>query len=175
MSTKLQHATETIRTGIQLCLLTRILRVIYPGVLLATILGTVAQTQLNLWELQQLGAPDPRAERLQPHFVICGSFRRRSLLISAGSRLRWSCGAWFSPWRWLPLLAGAVGIVVPRRQLRLPMPTFIAATRHVPLTAGRHGSRRCRVVCCLSVCSLTSRRRGLRAFAENYLRRFEHI
>ncbi|MFT6429501.1 MAG: hypothetical protein ACJAXR_000648 [Halopseudomonas sp.] len=124
-------------------MLLTILRVIFfylVCVLLATILGTVAQTQLNLWELQQLGVPIPGAERLATTLGDLSGFTPFfSVMVAAAFLLALPAahgfGMVFKPWRWLLFfLAGAVGIWVSFLVANyvLPMPTFIAATRHTP-------------------------------------------
>ena len=121
-------------------MLLTVLRVIFFYVLclvLATLLGTVAQTQINMWELQQLGVPLSWAERFAVTLSDLGSFTPFFGAMVAVSfvvalPVAHGLGKIFKPWRWLLFfLAGAVGIWVACliANYVLPMPTFIAATR----------------------------------------------
>lgn len=109
-------------------------------VLLATVLGTVVQTQLNMWELQQLGVPLPWSERLAVTLRDLGGFLPFFVVMVAVTFIvalpaAHGLGKIFKPWRWLLFfLAGAVGIWVAFLVANyvLPMPTFIAATRETP-------------------------------------------
>lgn len=121
-------------------MLITVLRVLFffvISVLVATVLGTLAQTQLNLYELQQLGTPISVEQRavtslrdltgFTPIFglMVAVTFVF-ALPVAAG------LGRIFKPWRGLLFaLAGGVGIWVAFRTADyfLPMPTFIAATR----------------------------------------------
>lgn len=121
-------------------MLITVLRVLFfflLSVLVATVLGTLMQSQLNLYELQQLGTPISLEQRMltslrdltgfTPIFALMVSVTFICALpVAAGmSRI-------FKPWRGLLFaLAGGVGIWVAFRVADhfLPMPTFIAATR----------------------------------------------
>ncbi|WP_339842381.1 hypothetical protein [uncultured Halopseudomonas sp.] len=124
-------------------MLLTVLRVIFfyvIGVLLATVLGSIAQTQINLWELQQLAVSFPWAERLAVTLGDLAGFTPFFGVMVAVSFLvalpvAQGLGKIFKPWRWLLFfLAGAVGIWVACLVANyvLPMPTFIAATRETP-------------------------------------------
>jgi hypothetical protein len=124
-------------------MLLTVLRVIFfyvIGVLLATVLGSIAQTQINLWELQQLAVSFPWAERLAVTLDDLAGFTPFFGVMVAASFLvalpvAQGLGKIFKPWRWLLFfLAGAVGIWVACLVANyvLPMPTFIAATRGTP-------------------------------------------
>ncbi|WP_373185803.1 hypothetical protein [Halopseudomonas sp.] len=124
-------------------MLMTILRVIFfylVCVLLATALGSIAQTQLNLWELQQLGVPIPWSERLDATLRDLGGFTPFFGVMVAATfvvalPVAHGLGKIFKPWRWLLFfLAGSVGIWVAflTANYVLPMPTFIAATRETP-------------------------------------------
>lgn len=107
------------------------------SVLLATVLGSLVQTQLNLNELVQLGTPLTMEQRLHttlrdllgftPIFGLMVAVTFIAALPAAAF-----LGRIFKPWRWLLfLLAGGIGIWVAFRLTDhvAPMPTFIAATR----------------------------------------------
>lgn len=124
-------------------MLLTILRVIFfylVCVLLATAFGTIAQTQLNMWELQQLGVQIPWSERLAVTLRDLGGFTPFFAVMVAATFIvalpvAQGLGKIFKPWRWLLFfLAGAVGIWVAFLVANyvLPMPTFIAATRETP-------------------------------------------
>ncbi len=124
-------------------MLLTILRVIFfylVCVLLATALGTIAQAQINMWELQQLGVPIPWPERLSTTLRDLGGFTPFFIVMVAAAFLvalpvAHGLGTIFRPWRWLLFfLAGGVGIWVAFLVANyvLPMPTFIAATRETP-------------------------------------------
>lgn len=107
------------------------------AVLLASVMGTVLQTQFNLANLQALGAPMPLGVRVQttcldllgfsPTFavlVILGFI----FALPAASRLArvWPTGRWL-----LFALAGAVAVLAAMALANalLPMPTLIGANR----------------------------------------------
>lgn len=109
------------------------------AVLVATVLGCLVQTQINLAALQLMDVPISWTERLVSsgqdllNFTpLFGIMVAVALLLAlpvaeALSRI-------FRPWRWLLFaLAGAAGIWVAFKVANyyLPMPTFIAATRDV--------------------------------------------
>lgn len=114
------------------------------AVLLASVLGTVLQTQFNLANLQALGAPMPMAVRLQttgldllgfsPTFavlVILGfvfALPAASLLSRHWPVARWAIFA----------LAGALAVLVAMALVNalLPMPTLIGANRSLAGTLG---------------------------------------
>lgn len=114
------------------------------AVLLASVLGTVLQTQFNLASLQALGAPMPLAVRLQttgldllgfsPLFavlVILGfafALPAASLLARYWPALRWAIFA----------LAGALAVLAAMALANalLPMPTLIGANRSLAGTLG---------------------------------------
>lgn len=124
-------------------MLLTILRVVFfffVSVLVATALGTIAQTQINLWELQQLGVSIPWSERLTVTLRDLGGFTPFFGAMVAAAFIvalpaAHGLGKIFKPWRWLLFfLAGGVGIWVACLVANyvLPMPTFIAATRETP-------------------------------------------
>ncbi|MGB4072532.1 hypothetical protein [Pseudomonas sp.] len=114
------------------------------AVLLASVLGTVLQTQFNLANLQALGAPIPLAVRLQttgldllgfsPLFavlVILGfvfALPAASLLARHWPAARWALFA----------LAGALAVLAAMALANalLPMPTLIGANRSLAGTLG---------------------------------------
>lgn len=121
-------------------MLITVLRVLFffvVSVLVATVLGTLVQTQVNLFDLQQLGTPVTLEQRVltslrdltgfTPIFALMVAVTFICALPVAGAM-----GRIFKPWRGLLFaLAGGVGIWVAFRiaDYYLPMPTFIAATR----------------------------------------------
>lgn len=118
----------------------RVLLFFIVSVLLATLLGTLMQSQLNLFELQQLGTPISFEQRLLTSLRDLAGFTPIFALMVAVSfifALPVAAGLAriFKPWRGLLFsLAGGVGIWVAFRvaDYLLPMPTFIAATRETP-------------------------------------------
>lgn len=125
-------------------MLLTVLRVVFfylVCVMVATVLGSIAQTQINMWELQQLGVPLSWSERLAVTLRDLRGFTPFFAAMVAVTFLialpvAHGLGKIFKPWRWLLFfLAGAVGIWVAclTANYVLPMPTFIVATRE---TAG---------------------------------------
>ena len=109
------------------------------AVLLASVLGSLVQTQFNLAALQLIDTQIPLAVRLQtsihdllgfaPLFAVMVAVTLLLALPAAEG-----LGRIFRPWRGtLYFLAGAVGIKVAFdiADLLLPMPVFVAATRGV--------------------------------------------
>lgn len=107
------------------------------SVLIATVLGTLMQSQLNLFELQQLGTAISAEQRLATSLRDLAGFTPIfALMVTASFIFALPVAAGmariFKPWRGLLFtLAGGVGIWVAFRlaDYLLPMPTFIAATR----------------------------------------------
>ena len=107
------------------------------AVLVATVLGCLVQTQINLAALQQMDVPISLTERLTSSWQDLLSFTRLFVFMVAAALLpalpvAAGLSRIFRPWRWLLFaLAGAAGIWVAFKVADhyLPMPTFIAATR----------------------------------------------
>lgn len=107
------------------------------AVLVATILGCLVQTQINLAALQQLDVPISWSDRLTSSWQDLLNFTRIFGIMVAAALLpalpvAAVLSRIFRPWRWLLFaLAGALGIWAAfiAANLYLPMPTFIAATR----------------------------------------------
>lgn len=121
-------------------MLITVLRVLFfflVSLLVATVLGTLIQSQLNLFELQQLGTPISLEQRMVTSLRDLAGFTPIFALMVAATfifALPVAAGMAriFKPWRGLLFaLAGGVGIWVAFRvaDYFLPMPTFIAATR----------------------------------------------
>ncbi|SDT87761.1 hypothetical protein [Halopseudomonas salegens] len=117
--------------------LLRVLLFFLFAVIVATVLGTLVQTQLNLAALQMIGVEVGLADRLTTTWRDLLGFTPIFVALVAASLL---CalpvaellGRVFKPWRGvIYALAGAVGIKVAFdvADYLLPMPTFIAATR----------------------------------------------
>ena len=109
------------------------------AVLLASVIGTVLQTQFNLANLQALGAPMPFAVRAQttcldllsfsPTFGVLVLFGFIFALPAASGLARcWPIARWV-----LFALAGALAVwtAMAVANALLPMPTLIAANRSV--------------------------------------------
>ena len=106
-----------------------VLRIVFLyllAVLVATLLGSLVQTQFNLAALQAMDVPDDLLT-FTPIFVVMVA---ATLLLALP--LAEVLGRIFKPWRWLLyFLGGFVGIwaAFTLANTLLPMPTFIAATR----------------------------------------------
>ncbi|HDY97653.1 MAG TPA: hypothetical protein ENH72_04090 [Pseudomonas sabulinigri] len=111
------------------------------SVVLATVLGSLVQTQFNLLFLQEMNVPVELPTRLATSWHDLLNFTPLFAIMVAATLLlalpvAEGLGRIFKPWRGLLyLLAGAAGIWVAftLANYLLPMPTFIAATR---VTAG---------------------------------------
>lgn len=120
-----------------------VLRIVFLyllAVLVATLLGSLVQTQFNLAALQAMDVPVDLATRLQSSLQDLMSFTPIFVVMVAATLLlalplAEALGRIFKPWRWLLyFLAGFVGIwaAFSLADYLLPMPTFIAATRETP-------------------------------------------
>ncbi|MDP2745737.1 hypothetical protein [Pseudomonas sp.] len=122
----------------------RTLLYFFLAVLLASVLGTVLQTQFNLANLQALGAPMPLGVRVHttcldllgfsPTFavlVILGFIF--ALPVASGLARVWPTGRWL-----LFALAGAIAVLAAMALANalLPMPTLIGANRTLAGTLG---------------------------------------
>lgn len=124
--------------------LASILRILFfylLSVVLATVLGTLVQTQFNLLFLQEMNVPVELSTRFETswhdllHFAPLFAIMVAATLLLA-LPVAEGLGRIFKPWRGLLyLLAGAAGIWVAFTLVNYlaPMPTLIAATR---VTAG---------------------------------------
>lgn len=114
------------------------------AVLLASVLGSVLQTQFNLANLQALGAPMPFAVRVHTTGLdLLGFSPTLAILVLLGfifalpaaSLLarHWPAGRWM-----LFALAGALAVwsALALANAMLPMPTLIGANRSLAGTAG---------------------------------------
>ncbi|MAB26020.1 hypothetical protein ACS8E9_00345 [Pseudomonas neustonica] len=120
--------------------LASVLRILFCyllSVALGTVLGSLVQTQFNLFFLQEMGVPVELPTRLATswhdllHFTPLFSVMVAATLLLA-LPVAEGLGRIFKPWRGLLyLLAGGGGIWVAftLANYLLPMPTFIAATR----------------------------------------------
>ena len=120
-----------------------VLRIVFLyllAVLVATLLGSLVQTQFNLAALQALDVPVDASTRLHSSLHDLRFFSPFLALMVAACLLlalplAEALGRIFKPWRWLLyFLAGFVGIwaACALANYLLPMPTFIAATRETP-------------------------------------------
>ena len=109
------------------------------AVLIATALGSSAQTQVNIAALAGLGVEVPYRQRIAMFLHDLGSFTPYyGTMVAAAFVVALPVAALLARWtpriRWLWFLAaGAVGLLVAFvvANAVLPMPTFIAATRGV--------------------------------------------
>ena len=122
----------------------RTLLYFFLAVLLASVMGTVLQTQFNLANLQALGAPMPLGVRVQttcldllgfsPTFAILVILGFIFALPAASLLARlWPMGRWL-----LFTLAGALAVLAAMALANalLPMPTLIGANRTLAGTVG---------------------------------------
>ena len=122
----------------------RTLLYFFLAVLLASVMGTVLQTQFNLANLQALGAPMPLGVRVQttcldllgfsPTFAILVILGFIFALPAASLLARlWPMGRWL-----LFTLAGALAVLAAMALANalLPMPTLIGANRTFAGTLG---------------------------------------
>ncbi|MDR7023745.1 hypothetical protein [Pseudomonas peli] len=122
----------------------RTLLYFFLAVLLASVMGTVLQTQFNLANLQALGAPMPLGVRVQttcldllgfsPTFAILVILGFIFALPAASLLARlWPMGRWL-----LFTLAGALAVLAAMALANalLPMPTLIGANRSLAGTVG---------------------------------------
>ncbi|WP_282874804.1 hypothetical protein [Pseudomonas peli] len=122
----------------------RTLLYFFLAVLLASVMGTVLQTQFNLANLQALGAPMPLGVRVQttcldllgfsPTFAILVILGFIFALPAASLLTRlWPMGRWL-----LFTLAGALAVLAAMALANalLPMPTLIGANRTLAGTVG---------------------------------------
>lgn len=107
------------------------------AVLVATLLGSIVQTQFNLAALQQLGATIPGSIRVHAtvHDLLSFSPTFAALIIAAFI-VALPVATWLSsalgPWRWLVFaLAGALAVwlALSVANAVAPMPTLIGASR----------------------------------------------
>ncbi|VXC62071.1 conserved membrane hypothetical protein [Pseudomonas sp. 9AZ] len=122
----------------------RTLLYFFLAVLLASVMGTVLQTQFNLANLQALGAPMPLGVRVQTTCLdLLGFSPTFAMLVILGfifalpaasllARL-WPMGRWL-----LFTLAGALAVLAAMALANalLPMPTLIGANRTLAGTVG---------------------------------------
>ena len=122
----------------------RTLLYFFLAVLLASVMGTVLQTQFNLANLQALGAPMPLGVRVQTTCLdLLGFSPTFAMLVILGfifalpaasllARL-WPMGRWL-----LFTLAGALAVLAAMALANalLPMPTLIGANRTFAGTLG---------------------------------------
>jgi hypothetical protein len=122
----------------------RTLLYFFLAVLLASVMGTVLQTQFNLANLQALGAPMPLGVRVQTTCLdLLGFSPTFAMLVILGfifalpaasllARL-WPMGRWL-----LFTLAGALAVLAAMALANalLPMPTLIGANRTFAGTVG---------------------------------------
>ena len=122
----------------------RTLLYFFLAVLLASVMGTVLQTQFNLANLQALGAPMPLGVRVQTTCLdLLGFSPTFAMLVILGfifalpaasllARL-WPIGRWL-----LFTLAGALAVLAAMALANalLPMPTLIGANRSLAGTLG---------------------------------------
>ena len=122
----------------------RTLLYFFLAVLLASVMGTVLQTQFNLANLQALGAPMPLGVRVQTTCLdLLGFSPTLAMLVILGfifalpaasllARL-WPMGRWL-----LFTLAGALAVLAAMALANalLPMPTLIGANRTLAGTVG---------------------------------------
>ena len=114
------------------------------AVLLASVMGSVLQTQFNLANLQALGAPMPLGVRVQTTCLdLLGFSPTFALLVTLGfsfalpaaSRLAqvWPAGRWL-----VFALAGALAVLAAMALANalLPMPTLIGVNRSLAGTLG---------------------------------------
>jgi len=122
----------------------RTLSYFFLAVLLASVMGTVLQTQFNLANLQALGAPMPLGVRVQttcldllgfsPTFAVLVILGFIFALPAASLLARsWPTGRWL-----LFALAGALAVLAAMALANalLPMPTLIGANRSLAGTLG---------------------------------------
>ncbi|SED23545.1 conserved membrane hypothetical protein [Pseudomonas sp. 8BK] len=122
----------------------RTLLYFFLAVLLASVMGTVLQTQFNLANLQALGAPMPLGVRVQttcldllgfsPTFAVLVILGFTFALPAASLLARvWPMGRWL-----LFILAGAIAVLAAMALANalLPMPTLIGANRSLAGTLG---------------------------------------
>ncbi|WP_347505738.1 hypothetical protein [Pseudomonas anguilliseptica] len=122
----------------------RTLLYFFLAVLLASVMGTVLQTQFNLANLQALGAPMPLGVRVQttcldllgfsPTFAVLVILGFTFALPAASLLARvWPMGRWL-----LFILAGAIVVLAAMALANalLPMPTLIGANRSLAGTLG---------------------------------------
>ncbi|MCZ4320826.1 hypothetical protein [Pseudomonas anguilliseptica] len=122
----------------------RTLLYFFLAVLLASVMGTVLQTQFNLANLQALGAPMPLGVRVQttcldllgfsPTFAVLVILGFTFALPVASLLARvWPMGRWL-----LFILAGAIAVLAAMALANalLPMPTLIGANRSLAGTLG---------------------------------------
>lgn len=122
----------------------RILLQFVLAVLVATMVGSVIQTQYNLAQLLALGAPVPMDVRMQTTCLdLLGFSPVFAMLVLFGFAFALPLAAWLSGKlpvaRWILFaLAGALAIWVALvlANAALPMPTFIGANRSVAGTLG---------------------------------------
>lgn len=118
----------------------RVILIYLLAVLVAMVLATIVQTQINLNDLQSIGVPISTEDRLRATGLDLVNFLPLMALLTAATFLfalpvAELIGRVLKPLR--PLVyfcAGAVGIWVAFRitDMIAPPPTFIAATRDVP-------------------------------------------
>ncbi|HDZ55013.1 MAG TPA: hypothetical protein ENI17_09015 [Pseudomonas xinjiangensis] len=120
----------------------RVTLIFLLAVLVATILATVVQTQVNLYDLEQIGTDISTADRLGTTGKdLINFFPLMCLLVTLSFIFALPAaelvGRILKPWRTVVyLLAGAVGIWVAFQAVNayVPPPVFIAATRQSPGT-----------------------------------------
>jgi len=122
----------------------RTLSYFFLAVLLASVMGTVLQTQFNLANLQALGAPMPLGVRVQTTCLdLLGFSPTFAVLVILGFIFALPAASWLERvWptgRWLLFaLAGALAVLAAMALANalLPMPTLIGANRSLAGTLG---------------------------------------
>ena len=122
----------------------RTLLYFFLAVLLASVMGTVLQTQFNLANLQALGAPMPLGVRVQTTCLdLLGFSPTFAVLVLLGFIFALPVASWLARlWpmgRWLLFtLAGALAVLAAMALANalLPMPTLIGANRTFAGTFG---------------------------------------
>ena len=122
----------------------RTLLYFFLAVLLASVMGTVLQTQFNLANLQALGAPMPLGVRVQTTCLdLLGFSPTFAVLVLLGFIFALPVASWLARlWpmgRWLLFtLAGALAVLAAMALANalLPMPTLIGANRTFAGTVG---------------------------------------
>lgn len=122
----------------------RTLLYFFLAVLLASVMGTVLQTQFNLANLQALGAPMPLGVRVQTTCLdLLGFSPTFAVLVLLGFIFALPVASWLARLcpmgRWLLFtLAGALAVLAAMALANalLPMPTLIGANRSLAGTLG---------------------------------------